>query len=78
VAALRTAFIEERGLDLVPLMAYARLRGIDGVPEILAMKPLLLRRLGAIQVQRNEKAVWALRMLRSGKEIPLEDVSDIR
>ncbi len=78
VAALRTAFIEERGLDLVPLMAYARLRGIDGVPEILAMKPLLLRRRGAIQVQRNEKAVWALRMLRNGIEIPLEDVSDVR
>ena len=78
VAALRTAFIEERGLNFVPLMAYARLRGIEGVPEILAMKPLLLRRRGPLQVQRNEKAVWALRMVRNGKEIPLEEVADVR
>jgi hypothetical protein len=78
VTALRTAFIEERGLNFVPLMAYARLRGIEGVPEILEMKPLLLRRRGPLQVQRNEKAVWALRMARNGKEIPLEEVADVR
>jgi hypothetical protein len=29
-------------------------------------------------VQRNEKAVWALRMARNGKEIPLEEVADVR
>jgi HEAT repeat protein len=78
LTALKTAFVEERGLNFVPLMAYARLRGIDGVPEILEMKPLLLRRRGPLQVQRNEKAVWALRMVRNGREIPLEEVADVR
>jgi HEAT repeat protein len=78
VTALKTAFVEERGLNFVPLMAFARLRGIDGMAEILELKPLLLRRRGPLQVQRNEKAVWALRMVRSGREIPLEDVADVR
>jgi HEAT repeat protein len=78
VSALKSAFIEERGLNFVPLIAFARLRGIDGVAEILEMKPLLLRRRGTLQVQRNEKAVWALRMIRNGREIPLEDVADVR
>lgn len=78
IAALRRAFLEERGRNFVALLAYARLRGIDGIAEAVEMKSLLLRRRGAAQVKRNEKVVWALRMLRSGKDIPLDELSDPR
>ncbi len=78
IDALRRAFLEERGKNFVALLAYARLRGIDGISDLVEMKSLLLRRRGAQQVKRNEKVIWALRMLRSGKEIPLDEISDPR
>lgn len=75
--ALRRAFEAERGRLFVPLLAYARVRGAEGIPELLRLKALLLRRRGSDQVLRHEKINWAIRLLRAGREIPLDEIRDV-
>ncbi len=74
--AAKSAFVAERGRLFVPIMAYARMRGAAGIPDLLEMKRLLLRRRGVEQVARHEKVNWAIRLLRVGREVPLSEVSD--
>lgn len=74
--ANREAFVAEQGRLFVPIMAYARMRGAAGIPDLLELKRLLLRRRGPAPVLRHEKINWAIRMLRTGREIPLSEVSD--
>jgi HEAT repeat protein len=77
-SALRRAYVEEEGRLFVPLMALAKLRGPAGIDEILELKTLLLRRRGRRQVLRHERINWAIRMLRTGHEIPLSKIEDVR
>lgn len=77
-AALRHAYLAERGRLFVPLLALAKLRGAAGIDELIEMKPLLLRQKGRKQVLRHERINWAIRMLRTGRPIPLEEVTDVR
>jgi HEAT repeat protein len=76
--ALKKAFVADRGRLFVPLMAFARLRGAEAIPDLLQLKPLLLQRRGSEQIVRHEKVNWAIRLLRSGREVPLEEIKDIR
>jgi HEAT repeat protein len=76
--ALRRAYLAEDGELFVPLMALAKLRGEAGVDELVELKSLLLRHQGQRQVLRHERANWAIRMIRTGQEIPLSEVSDVR
>ncbi|UCF68836.1 MAG: HEAT repeat domain-containing protein [Acidobacteriota bacterium] len=73
---LEAAYLAERGRLFAPLLAYARLRGPDGIARVVEFKRLLLRRRGEYQVVRHEKVNWAIRMLRAGHEIPWEEVLD--
>ena len=72
------AFYRERhGRSLVPLLAYAHMRGADAIPVLVEEKRLLLRHRGAIQARRHERVNWALVMLRGGRELPWEEVRDV-
>ena len=75
---LKEAYKADGGRLFVPLMAYARVRGAAAIPDLLELKSLLLRRRGAEQVLRHEKVNWAIRRLRLGLDIPLEEVRDVR
>ncbi|MBP7147503.1 MAG: HEAT repeat domain-containing protein [Acidobacteria bacterium] len=74
--ALREAFVAEGGTTVVPLLAYARTRGAAAIPDLVALKSQLLRRRNPAAVERHERVNWALRMLRAGREIPLEELKD--
>ncbi len=76
--ALKAAYLQERGRLFVPLLAYARVRGAAGIPDLLQMNTLPLRSRAPEQVIRHEKVNWALRLLRNGHEIPLDEVRDVR
>jgi len=76
--ALRRAFVAERGRFFTPLLAYARMRGRAGIPDLMEMKRLLLFRRSDERMLRHEKANWALRLLRAGREIPLDEIRDVR
>ncbi|GEM_PF-6753704 len=72
------AFYRERhGRSLVPLLAYAHMRGADAIPVLVEEKRLLLRHRGAIQARRHERVNWVLVMLRGGRELPWEEVRDV-
>ncbi len=72
------AFYRERhGRSLVPLLAYAHMRGADAIPVLVEEKRLLLRHRGAIQARRHERVNWTLVMLRGGRELPWEEVRDV-
>ncbi|MDQ7088725.1 MAG: HEAT repeat domain-containing protein [Acidobacteriota bacterium] len=75
--ALETAYREEGGEFFVPLLALARAGGKDMIPRLLQLKTLLLRSRSSRQVLRHERVNWAIRMLRTGREIPLEEVKDV-
>ncbi len=76
--ALRQAYLAEKGRRVVPLLALARVRGVDGIPELIELKRLLLRDRGPMQALSHERANWAIRLLRAGEEIPLEEIRDVR
>lgn len=77
-SALRRAYLAEDGQLFVPLLALAKLRGESGIDEIVELKKLLLQRRSRQQVLRHERINWALRMIRTGHEIPLEEIKDVR
>lgn len=77
VKALKAAYLEEDGDFFVPLLAMARVGGRAVIPDLLEIKPLLLRGRSSTQVLRHERANWAIRMLRAGRPIPLEEVKDV-
>lgn len=74
--AMKTAFLAERGRLFEPLMAYARMRGAEAIPDLLELKKQLLRRRSSFQTVRHEKVNWAIRLLRDKKEIPLDAIKD--
>lgn len=75
--ALKKSFLAERGRLFVTILAYARVRGAEAIPDLLQMKSVLLRRRASEQVLRHEKVNWAIRLLRSGREIPLDEIKDV-
>lgn len=74
--ALEAAFYADRGRLFLPLMAYAKVRGREGISQLLEMKSLLMRRRDRRSQARHERANWAIRMLRAGREIPLSAISE--
>jgi hypothetical protein len=75
--AARKAYLAERGQAFVALMAYARMRGADAVPDLMVLKKYLLQRRGRLPILRHEKVNWAIRLLREGREIPFAEVADV-
>lgn len=78
VKALRAAYLEENGDFFVALLAMARVGGPVVIPDLLELKPLLLRGRNPTQVMRHERANWTIRMLRAGRPIPLEEIKDVQ
>lgn len=74
--ALQEAFVAGKGRVVAPLVALARLRGKDAVPALLQLKPQILRRRSSGQVEKHERVNWAIRMVRGGMEIPLEEIRE--
>jgi HEAT repeat protein len=75
--ALRRAYLESDGELFVPLLALAKLQGPAGIDEIVELKSMLLRDKGRRQVLRHERINWAIRMIRTGQEIPLAEIRDV-
>lgn len=74
--ALLTSFRLERGATAIPLLAYAHMRGRDGIEKLLELKPLFFRRRGDDQVMLHERVNWAIRMLRLGRPVPIDEIRD--
>lgn len=74
--ALKKAYLADGGRSVIPLLAFARVRGAAGIGEILELKVLLMRHRGNLQPIRHERVNWAVRMLRLGREIPLDEIVD--
>ncbi len=74
--ALLTSFQLERGSTAVPLLAYAHMTGRKAIDELVRLKPLFFRKRGDDQVLLHERVNWAIRMLRLGRTIPIEEVRD--
>jgi HEAT repeat protein len=74
--ALESAFLAERGRLFSPIMALARIEGREGIPRLLELKTVLMRRRDKLSLERHEKVNWAIRMLRAGEEIPLSAVTE--
>ncbi len=75
--ALLSFYRERHGRSLVPLLAYAHVRGAAAIPVLVEEKRLLLHHRGSIQARRHERVNWCLAMLRSGRELPWEEVRDV-
>lgn len=75
--ALLAGFESSEGTTIVPLLAYARVRGPAAIDEILRVKPLLLQRRGGDRVHKHERVNWALRMLRLGRPIEIDALRDV-
>ncbi|RMG45202.1 MAG: HEAT repeat domain-containing protein [Acidobacteria bacterium] len=73
---LERAFRAEHARTVTPLLAYAHIVGREGIPRLMMLKRELLRRRGRLQVLRHEKVNWALRLLRTGRPIPWEELRD--
>ena len=75
--ALREAFIKSKGRLFPALLAYARMAGESEVDDVVELKSLLLRQRGAERAGQHESILWAIRMLRSGREIPMETLDSL-
>lgn len=75
-SALITAFELTDGKSVVPLLAYAHILGKDAIPELLRAKTLLLQRRGEGRVAMHERVNWAIRMLRLGRTIEIDEIRD--
>lgn len=76
--ALLTAFELNGGRSVVPLLAYAHIAGVEAIPDLLRLKPMLLRRRGRSAVERHEKVNWAIRVVRSGRKVEIDELRDGR
>lgn len=74
--ALKETFQADKGRMIVPLLALAKVRGKDALPTLLELKSQILRRRTPNQVEKHERVNWAIRMIRAGMEIPLEEIRE--
>ena len=74
--ALLRAYELDGARNVIPLLAYAHMRGRAGIPELLDKKALLFRIRSREQASRHERLIWAIRMLRSGREVPISEIRD--
>lgn len=74
--ALLRAYELDGARNVIPLLAYAHMRGRAGIPELLEKKALLFRIRSREQASRHERLIWAIRMLRSGREVPISEIRD--
>ena len=74
--ALLRAYELDSARNVIPLLAYAHMRGKAGIPQLLEKKALLFRIRSREQASRHERMIWAIRMLRSGHELPISEIRD--
>jgi HEAT repeat protein len=74
--ALLRAFELDGARNVIPLLAYAHIRGQAGIPQLLEKKALIFRIRSREQASRHERLIWAIRMLRAGQTIPIHEIRD--